>query len=146
MSKNTTFWRTKAVAIALQGLCLTLSGAASAAALFTSMLDIQTANPNPRRVNCQILNVSSSNRSGTIRTIRGNGTVLSVVSYNIAPGRGAGDSVSVTDTSVPYVLVYCHFTVKPLPGETATVTAGAVRASLVLIDPNGNAFANAEAR
>jgi hypothetical protein len=143
MRKNTTFWRTTMAA----SLCVTLSEGASAAELFTSMLDIQTANPNPQRVNCQVLNVSSSNRSGTITTKRSDGTVLSTVSYNsVAPGVGTGDSVSVTNTSVPYALVYCDFTVNPLPGEKENVTASAIRASLVLIDQNGNTFANAEAR
>jgi hypothetical protein len=143
---NTAFWRTTTVATAINGLCLTLSGAASAADLFTSMLDIQTAKPNPRRVNCQVLNVSSSNRSGTITTIRSDGTVLSRVSYNqVAPGVGTGDSVSVSGPA-SIALVYCHFTVNPLPGENQIHAASAIRASLVLTDQNGNTFANAEAR
>lgn len=114
------------------------------------MLDIQTSNPGVplSALQCNVLNVSKTPRSGTIQTIRGDGTVLSSVSYNkVAPGVGTGDSVGIFSSNPALItLVYCHFTVNRLPGEKAIVAANAIRASLVRTDQNGNAVAISEAR
>jgi hypothetical protein len=152
MGNNETLWPTNAIATAILGLCLTGcsgGGGASSADLFTSMLDIQTANPGKplSALQCNVVNVSGSPRSGTIKTIRGDGTMLLSVSYNnVQPGGGTGDSVGNFSTATPITLVYCHFTVIPLPGEKEDAAKRAIRASLVLTDQNGNSVANAEAR
>lgn len=149
MRSNTTFWISKALATGIPSLFLTFSSGASGADLFTSMLDIQTANPGRplSALQCNVVNVSGTPRSGTIKTIRADGTVLSAVSYNnVAPGVGTGDSVGIFSNPAPITLAYCHFTVNRLRGENQNVAARAIRASMVLTDQNGNAVVNAEAR
>jgi hypothetical protein len=147
--RNMKFWRTSVITNTIRGLCLFLSGEASAAELFTSMLNIQTANPGKplSALMCQVVNVSSSPRSGTLQIIGGDGNSLSTVSYNtIQPGVGTGDSVTVFSTATPITTAYCKITVHALPGEKNRVAARAIRGSLVLTDQNGNAVATAEAR
>lgn len=143
MRNNKTFWRTTAVATAIPGLCLMLSGEASAATanLFTSILDIQPQVGVGLALRCKVVNVSTAPRSGTIQTIDHNGIVLATITYtNLNPGFGIGNDVTVSIKTG----AYCKITVNPVGTETAVVTAKSIRSSLVL-DQNGNTVANAEA-
>jgi hypothetical protein len=127
---------------------LAACNAGGAVDLYTSILYIQTANFAPLGgVSCNILNVSSHPRSGTISIVAGDGTVLTSVSYNnVAPGVATGNNWSNFSGSSPVTLVYCHLTVNKLPGEKVNVTASSIRGSLIRTDTNGNTLVIAEAR
>jgi hypothetical protein len=72
---------------ALLGVCGCASNGASVAKLFTSIVEIQTANPGVplSGINCNVVNVDTNLRNGTLTTIAGDGTILSAVSYNNLP-------------------------------------------------------------
>jgi|SRR5882724_4026221 len=146
MGNKTNSLATKAIAAAIIGLCLMPTERAIAAALVTSPLTIQTANSGFRGFNCLVTNAGSVARSGTVEIHNGL-NVLSAVSYNgLAPGDVSGTSAEFFSTGTPIILAFCKITVDPVSGEKDSVAASAIRGSLLVLDPNGNTVANAEAR
>lgn len=141
MKGNPKYWH-KAITLALQCVSLFLIGAAaSAAELFTPMVEIATANPGAplSALRCNVVNVSNAPRSGTLSVIQGNGTPLSTVSFNaVPPGGGTGTSVTAFSNSAPITLAYCKITVQ---GRKETI-----RGSLSRTDANGNAVVVVEAQ
>jgi hypothetical protein len=98
------------------------------------MVEIATANPGAplSALRCNVVNVSSTPRSGTLSIIQGDGTPLSTVSFNeLLPGGGTGDSVTAFSNPAPSTLAYCKITVE---GKKNTI-----RGSLSRTDANGNA-------
>jgi hypothetical protein len=124
------------------GFLLPTCRTSAAVALFTSMLDIETANPGKplSALQCNIVNVSKKPRSGTISIIGADGAALSTVAYNnVQPGVGTGDSVGVFSNPAPITLAYCKITV-----SNGKVTS--IRGSLTLTDQKGNAAVSVGAR
>jgi hypothetical protein len=116
--------------------------ASNAGTLFTSILDIETANSGKplSALQCNIVNVSDKPRSGTISIIGADGTSLSTVAYNnVQPGVGTGNSVGVFSNPAPITLAYCKITVTNAP-------ASSIRGSFTLTDQKGNAAVSVEAR
>jgi len=107
--------------------------------LFTGVLMIQTANSAQYTVSCDVLNVSSSRKTGTLQIIRADGTVLGSGGYNsVAPGVGTGIQVQTFQNTAIITTVYGKITVKGKPNS--------IRASLSLTDVKGNTLVSLEAR
>jgi hypothetical protein len=111
----------------------------SATELYSSTINIETANSTHKSLFCNVVNVSTSARSGTLQILALDGSSLAAASYNnVQPGVGTGISVSVFQGSVPMTVVYCKITVD--------AGAEAIRGSLSLSDSNGNTVVSVEAR
>jgi hypothetical protein len=141
MKDNAKYWH-KAITVALQCVGLLLVGAAASAAdLFTPMVEIATANPGAplSAIRCNAVNVSSAPRNGTLSIIQADGTPLSTTSFNeLQPGGGTGDAVTVFSNPTPITLAYCKITVE---GTKCTI-----RGSLSRTDADGNAVVVVEAQ
>jgi hypothetical protein len=124
------------------GFLLPTCRASVAAELFSSILDIETANPGKllSALQYNIVNVSKKPRSGTISIIGADGASLSTVAYNtVQPGVGTDNSVGVFSKAAPITLAYCKITVSNAP-------ATSIRGSFTLTDQKGNAAVSVEAR
>ncbi len=110
-------------------------------ALFTSPLVFnQNDITGFEAMDCNVVNVGRVPRSGTISIIRLDGQLLSSVRYEIAPGVGAGTSVTtlpVTIAPSAVTVAYCKVTVR---------RGGKVRASLIVRNAGGNTIAVSEAQ
>lgn len=109
------------------------------AELYSSIIAIETSNSQKLTVSCNVVNVSSAARNGTIQMFAGDGSPLSSTNYHaLQPGVGTGDAVSSFTGTAPVTLVYCKITVD---GKADTI-----RGSLILFDSNGNTVVSVEAR
>jgi hypothetical protein len=99
--------------------------------LFTPPLMIETANSAKYAVYCNVLNASSSARTGTLAIVNLDGTTIQNAAYNsIAPGGGTGIQVQIFQSTAPITLVYGKITVDDEPES--------IRANLVMVDAHGN--------
>ena len=106
--------------------------------LVTSPLMIETANSAKYALYCNVLNVSSSPRTGTLEIVMGDGTIISSGGYNaVQPGVLTGIQVQNFQNVAPVTLVYGRITVN--------ARRDSIRANLVLIDGKGNALVNVDA-
>lgn len=111
------------------------------ATLYSPMISIETANTNRLFLFCNVVNVTSKPRSGTIEILRGDGKPVTTTSYNnVQPSAGTGDGINQTPlppNPAPITLVYAKVTVQ---GKATDI-----RASLILADAKGNIIVSAEA-
>src|ERR1700722_5234904 len=92
---------------------------------------IETVNSANYALYCNVLNVSSSPRTGTLEIVDFGGVVVAYGGYNnLAPGGGTGDKNPPFQNVAPFTLAYGKITVDSLPNL--------IRGNLVLIDANGN--------
>jgi len=106
--------------------------------LFTPPLMVETANSAKYAVYCNVLNASSSPRTGTLQIVNLTGVPLSTAGYNnVAPGGGTGIQVQTFPNVAPITLVYGKITVN---GKRDSI-----RANLVLVDAKGNTLVSLEA-
>jgi hypothetical protein len=105
------------------------------------MISIETANSNKLFLFCNIVNVSSQPRSGTIEILRGDGKPVTGTGFNkVQPGVGTGDGINQTPlppNPAPVTMVYAKVTVQ---GKATDI-----RVSLILADAKGNTIVSAEA-
>ncbi len=107
--------------------------------LFTSPLAISTANAGQYRILINVLNVSSTPRTGTLEILGLGGNVLSNVTYNaVAPNGGTGDEINAIANQAPISLFYGRVTVDDKPDS--------IRASVLITDQAGNTLVSVEAR
>jgi hypothetical protein len=117
---------------------LLLSGCGTPQVLVTSPLTIETANSAKYGLYCNVLNVSSSPRTGTLQIVMGDGTPISSAGYNaVPPGVLTGIQVQKFQNVAAVTLVYCRITVN--------ANRDSIRANLVLTDAKGNALVNVDA-
>ena len=106
--------------------------------LFTPPLLIETANSAKYAVYCNVLNASSSPRTGILEIVNFDGVPVSTAGYNnVAPGGGTGIQVQNFQNAAPITLVYGKITVDEKPGS--------IRANLVLVDAKGSTLVSLEA-
>ncbi len=109
--------------------------------LYSPVISIETANTNRLFLLCNIVNVSSQPRSGTIQILRADGTPVTTTNYNnVQPGVGTGDGISqvpLPPNPAVITLIYAKVTVDG--------NAEDIRASLILTDAKGNTTVTAEA-
>jgi hypothetical protein len=106
--------------------------------LFTPPLSIETANSANYAVYCNVLNASSSPRTGTLEIVDFSGETLSSSGYNsVAPGVGTGIQIGNFGSSASIMLLYGRIAVD---GDRDSI-----RANLLLIDANGNTLVSLEA-
>src|SRR5258708_4749893 len=111
------------------------------ATLYSPIISIETANSNKLFLFCNIVNVASQPRSGTIQIIAADGNPVTTTNYNnVQPGVCTGDGISQTPlppNPAPVTLVYARVTVQGAARD--------IRASLVLADAKGTAIVCVEA-
>jgi hypothetical protein len=105
---------------------------------FTPPLMIETANSAKYGISCNVLNVSSSPRTGTLQILMGDGTIISTGIYNaIAPGVLTGIEAQQFQNVAPVSVVYGKITVN---GK-----ADSIRANLVMTDAKSKASVSVDA-
>jgi hypothetical protein len=106
--------------------------------LVTPPLLIETANSAQYGVYCNVLNVSSSPRTGTLEIVTFSGVTVNFGGYgNVVPGGGTGIRMESFENVFPVIFLYCRISVD---GEHDSI-----RANLVLADANGNTLVSLEA-
>jgi len=99
---------------------------------------IETANSAKYALCLNVLNVSSSPRTGTLEIVMGDGTIISSAGYNaVQPGVLTGIGEQKFQNVAPVTLVYGRITVN--------AKRDSIRANLVLTDGKGNALVNVDA-
>jgi hypothetical protein len=107
--------------------------------LYTAPVMIETANTSKYAVYLNVVNVSSSPRTGTLQILQLDGSPISTASYNsVAPGVGTGIQVQSFQNTAPITMVYGKVTVDDI--------ADAIRANLVLADTKGNSLVSLDAQ
>jgi len=107
--------------------------------LVTPTLLIETANTSKNAVYCNVVNASSSPRTGTLEIVGLDGGIISTAGYNnVAPGVGTGIQVQKFQSTAPVTTLYGRITVDDKPDS--------IRANLVLADAKGNALVSLDAR
>ena len=107
--------------------------------LFTPPLAIETANSANYVLHLNVVNVSTSPRSGTLEILNFVGAPLSFGGYNgIASGGGTGIQIQKFQNAAPVLLVYGKIMVDDKPDS--------IRANLVLTDARGYTLVSVEAR
>jgi len=106
--------------------------------LYTPPLMIETANSANYVLYLNVLNVSSSPRTGTLEILNFSGVQISYGGYNnVIPGGGTGIQMQAFQWAFPVIFVYGKITVDGKPDS--------IRANLVLADAKGYTLVSAGA-